>query len=172
MWLRWRHFAASNGLDVLYQPIEQNYNTPDDPRWFEHAPTWPRDPQKAVAVVNQLVELRRQGLPICNSAGEFNAMRNYFLDPGGLGAAVQAHAAHESRAVCASLGNLQIQPNGDVLTCCKRPPIGNVRSKSIRAFWKGRPQWWKGGCCLTGHSKDPSASGPAPAPKQEMGAVE
>jgi MoaA/NifB/PqqE/SkfB family radical SAM enzyme len=142
------HFAASNGLDVLYQPIEQNYNAPDDPRWFERAPTWPRDPHKAAATVDQLVDLQRKGLPIVNSEGEFNAMRSYFVDPGGQGAAVQAHVAHEGHALCASLGNMQIQPNGDVLTCCKRPPIGNVRSQPIRALWKNRPRWWKGGCCL------------------------
>jgi MoaA/NifB/PqqE/SkfB family radical SAM enzyme len=142
------HFAGANGLDVLYQPVEQNYNTPDDPHWFEHAPTWPRDCEKAVATVDRLADLQRKGLPIVNSAGEFRAMRSYFLDPGGQGAAVQAHAAHERRAMCASLGNLQIQPNGDVLTCCKRPPIGNVRSQPIRALWEKRPRWWEGGCCL------------------------
>ena len=142
------HFAASNGLDVLYQPIEQNYNAPDDPRWFERAPTWPRDCEKAVATVDRLADLQRKGLPIVNSAGEFHAMRTYFLDPSGQGAAVQAHAAHEGRALCASLGNMQIQPNGDVLTCCKRPPIGNVRSQPIRTIWKMRPRWWEGGCCL------------------------
>jgi MoaA/NifB/PqqE/SkfB family radical SAM enzyme len=110
------HFAAANGLDVLYQPVEQNNNAPDDPRWFERAPTWPRDSEKAVATVDQLVDLQRKGLPIVNSEGEFNAMRSYFLDPGGQGTAVQAHAAHEGHALCASLGNMQIQPNLTVST--------------------------------------------------------
>jgi len=143
-------FAAANGLEVFYQPVEQNYNTPDDPRWFEHAPTWPRDSRRAIAVVDQLAELQRRGLPIRNDAGEFDAMRRYFADPRTCGAAVRAHAAHEGRALCASLGNLQIQPNGDVLTCCKRPPVGNVRSQRIRTIWKSRPKWWQASCCLEG----------------------
>jgi MoaA/NifB/PqqE/SkfB family radical SAM enzyme len=146
-------FAASNDLEVLYQPIEQNYNEPDDSRWYEHSPTWPRDSRKAVATVNRLRELRRQGLPICNSEADFNAMSRYFLDPASEGAIVQAHVAHEGQASCASLGNLQIQPNGDVLTCCKRPPIGNVLDKSIKTIWNERPQWWKGGCCLNAESQ-------------------
>ncbi len=35
--------------------------------WFKHSANWPRDPAKAVAVVQQLIDLKRQGLPICNS---------------------------------------------------------------------------------------------------------
>lgn len=141
-------YAQSNGIEVLYQPVEQNYNTPDDPRWFEHAPTWPHDSEKAVGVVEELISLQREGLPILNSDGEFAAMKQYFRDPRSNAAEVQAHVAHERRARCSSLGNLQIEPNGDVLTCCKMPTIGNVRSQSIRTIWANRPRWWEGGCCL------------------------
>ena len=141
-------YAQENHLEVLYQPIEQNYNTPDDPRWFEHSPTWPRDSQKALGVVDQLISLQQDGLPIVNSSGEFAAMKPYFRDPLSNGAAVQAHVAHERKAMCSSLGNLQIEPNGDVLTCCKMPSIGNVRSKPVRKIWADRPRWWESGCCL------------------------
>ena len=141
-------YARSNGLEVLYQPIEQNYDTPDDPDWFEHAPTWPRDPEKAVRVVEDLISLQREGLPIVNTDAEFAAMTRYFRNPRSNAAEVQAHVSHERRAMCSSLGNLQIEPNGDVLTCFKMPPIGNARSEPIRMIWSNRPRWWEGGCCL------------------------
>lgn len=141
-------FAQENDIEVLYQPIEQNYNTPDDPHWFENSPTWPRDSQKAVAVVDQLISLQHDGLPIVNSAAEFAVMKPYFRNPLASMAAVQGHVAHERQPMCSGLGNLQIEPNGDVLACCKMPPIGNVRSKSVRRIWADRPRWWEGGCCL------------------------
>ncbi len=140
-------FAAENGLEVLYQPIEQNYNTPEDPQWFKHSPNWPSDPEKAVAVVHELIGLKRQGLPICNSLAELEVMVPYFRDPDSNGLAVQLHTAHEGLALCAALTTLQLEPNGDVGTCCKKPPIGNIKSAPIREIWKGRPQWWQAGCC-------------------------
>ena len=60
-------FAQEHGLEVFYQPIEQNYNTPEDPTWFEHSDNWPKDRERAVAAVQELIELKRRGLPIANS---------------------------------------------------------------------------------------------------------
>jgi hypothetical protein len=42
------HYAVENGMEVFYQAVEQNYNTPEDPRWFEHSDNWPKDPERAV----------------------------------------------------------------------------------------------------------------------------
>ena len=60
-------YARAHGLEVFYQPIEQNYNTPEDLRWFEHSDNWPKDRERAVAAVQELIELKRQGFPIANS---------------------------------------------------------------------------------------------------------
>ncbi len=150
-------FALSEGVEVLYQPIEQNYNTPDNPRWFEQSPTWPRDSSRAVAVADQLSELKRRGLPIVNSPADFDVMREYFRDPRAQGGAVQAHVAHERRMPCSGLSNLQVQPNGDIVTCCKRPPIGNIRSNSIRNIWRNRPYGCESGC-LFEQTADPPAN--------------
>lgn len=141
-------FAQANDMQVMYQPIEQNYNAPEDPAWFEHAGTWPRDTQKAIAVVDELESLQQAGLPILNSAAEFAAMRQYFCDPRSNGAAVQAHMIQGRRLQCATLGNLQIESNGDVKTCFRMPPIGNLCEQPIRTIWLERPRWWEGGCCM------------------------
>ena len=50
----------SHGLEVFYQPIEQNYNTPEDPTWFQHSDNWPKDRERAVAAVQELIELKRR----------------------------------------------------------------------------------------------------------------
>jgi MoaA/NifB/PqqE/SkfB family radical SAM enzyme len=142
---RW---ANRDGIEVFYQPIEQNYNTREDPRWFESSTNWPRDPEKAVAAVQRLIELKREGLPIANSYAQLQAMIPYFRDPDALRIATQAHMAHERRASCAALTMLQLQANGDVTICAGQGPVGNITRTPIRDIWRQRPSWWEAGCCL------------------------
>ena len=141
-------FARGHGAHVFYQAIEQNYNTPEDPRWFEHSENWPQDSGRAVAAVDRLIGLKRAGLPIANSYAQLEAMKPYFLDPDSARVSIQAHSAHERRLVCSALTNLQILPNGDILACYGMPPIGNFRKAPIREIWENRPRWWQGGCCM------------------------
>jgi MoaA/NifB/PqqE/SkfB family radical SAM enzyme len=154
-------FAAENGVEVLYQPIEQNYDTTEDLDWFNHSANWPRDPNKAVAVVEQLIDLKRQGLPICNSFAELEMMVPYFRDPEAHQLAIQLHSGHEGQPLCCAMTTMQLEPNGDVGTCFRMPPVGNIKSAPIREIWKNRPRWWEGGCCRM----QPAASG---APAQQV----
>lgn len=141
-------FAAREGIQVLYQPIEQNYGTPLDRRWFESSPNWPRDPAKAVRKIRELMDLKRAGLPIANTESQFEAMIGYFKDPAGLGLVTRAHVAHERKVTCCALTSLQFQANGNVTVCANRPPIGNIRVAPIRQLWKQRSRAWRDGCCL------------------------
>ncbi len=141
-------FAARNGMEVFYQAVEQNYNTPEDTRWFEHSENWPADPSQAVSAVRGLIALKKKGLPISNSLQQLETMIPYFLNPDAMRVAVQQHTAHLKFNVCAALTNIQVMPNGDVLACYGMPPVGNIKTTPIRQIWRDRPQWWKGGCCL------------------------
>jgi MoaA/NifB/PqqE/SkfB family radical SAM enzyme len=139
-------YAQAHGLEVFYQPVEQNYNTPEDPRWFEHSDNWPKDRERAVAAVHELIELRRQGLPIANTEHQLEVMVPYFRDPERLMILTQHHTAHD-KPLCSALTMLQIQSNGDVKACWCMDPIGNIRTSPIRKIWEGRPHWWESGCC-------------------------
>lgn len=141
-------FAKQNGLEVFYQPIEQNYNTAEDSRWFEHSENWPANSRKAIAVVKELCELKRQGFPIVNTLAQLELMIPYFADPQASRVAVQSHSAHEHQLLCSAMTMLQIQANGDVRTCTSRGPVGNIKSQTIREIWQTRPRWWLEGCCL------------------------
>ncbi len=149
-----RYAAAKPGFDVFYQPIEQNYDSAEDPSWFEHSDNWPKDPARALAVVRRLIRLKREGLPIANSFGQLEAMEPYFLHPDVLRLATQNHAAHERRNLCSALTGLEIRAGGDVLTCARMAPVGNIRERPIRQIWQERPRWWRGGCCLEKHCGD------------------
>lgn len=141
-------FAAGNGMEVFYQAVEQNYNTAEDQHWFEHSENWPKDSSQAVSAVRGLIALKKRGLPIRNSFLQLETMIPYFRNPDAMRVSVQQHSAHLKHPVCAALTNIQVMPNGDVLACYGMPPIGNIRTASIREIWRNRPQWWKGGCCL------------------------
>ncbi|HLB54037.1 MAG TPA: radical SAM protein [Gemmatimonadales bacterium] len=141
-------YAAENGLEVFYQPIEQNYNTKEDPRWFDSSPNWPTDPDEAVRAVEGLIALKRQGFPIENSLTQLEVMIPYFKDPASLRLATQGHSAHDKHPTCAALSLIQVQSNGDVRVCAGAPPVGNIKMGSLRKIWAERPQWWRGGCCL------------------------
>jgi MoaA/NifB/PqqE/SkfB family radical SAM enzyme len=165
-------FATRDCIDVFYQPIEQNYNTPSDPLWFQTSGNWPRDPAKAMRRVRELVELKRAGLHIANSEAQFEAMLRYFQDPAGLRLVTRAHVAHERKTPCCALTTLQFQANGDVTVCSNRPPIGNIRISAIRLLWKQRSRVWEDGCCLDAESKSgvkPLVGAAASAPKAADG---
>src|SRR5574340_186819 len=148
-------FAAQNRMEVFYQPIEENYNTKHDAAWFEHSGNWPKDAERAAAVVGELIRLKRAGLPIANSYPQLEVMIPYFRDPGVTQTAVQAHAAHERNPTCSALTGLQIQANGDVRVCARKGPIGNIREADVRELWERRPHLWECGCCMVeGQSRD------------------
>jgi MoaA/NifB/PqqE/SkfB family radical SAM enzyme len=140
-------FARAHGLEVFYQPIEQNYNTPEDPAWFQHSPNWPTDRERAVSAVQELMELKRQGFPIANSKHQLEVMIPYFRDPESLLILTQSHSAHD-KPLCSALTMIQIQSNGDVKLCWCMDPIGTIMETPIRRIWESRPHWWESGCCL------------------------
>jgi len=141
-------YTRQEGMHSFFQSIEQNYNTPEDPDWFLTSPNWPKDPEKAVRVVQQLMQMKRDGYHIDNSFAQLEAMIPYFRNPASLRVAIQSHSAHEKKAHCTALVNLQFNPNGDVVTCWGMPPVGNIKEKGIREVWENRPNWWQGGCCM------------------------
>jgi MoaA/NifB/PqqE/SkfB family radical SAM enzyme len=143
---RW---AGEQGVEIFFQPIEQNYNTPEDPQWYLHSDNWPRDTARVVANVRELIRMKQSGAAhIANSLEQLEAMIRYFEEPDAWRVAVQTHCAHEKRRLCHALTTLQIQSNGDVTVCTGVPPVGNFRERPIREIWEGRPHFWQAGCCL------------------------
>ncbi len=141
-------FADAESMEIFYQPIEQNYNTAEDLRWFEHNDNWPTDTEAVVGAIERLMELKRQGLPIANGFPQLEVMIPYFRDPEAHQVAVRAHTAHNSRQCCSALELIQVQSNGDVRVCVSAPPVGNIKNALLSDIWRERPQWWRAGCCL------------------------
>jgi len=141
-------FAREHDFEVFYQPVERNYNTPHVPNWYQTSANWPTDSARCRTVIEELLRMQDDGYPIANSRTQLRRMIEYFEDPQRLMVRTEAHAAHEAKASCASLTTLQVQPNGEVVTCTAMPPIGNISDTPIRQLWRTRPPWWLGGCCM------------------------
>ncbi len=154
------HYAKESGVEVFYQPIDRNYNSAEDPLWFETAPTWPRDQKALEASVRTLIRLKKEGFPIANSVAQLEAMIPYFLDPSALGAAASSQALHETERQCSGLTTLQIHPNGDVRICASRPSIGSLKEERVRDLWRSRPRFWEGEqCChITGGGEESAST--------------
>jgi len=147
--MRLAEFARQDGVEIFFQPIEQNYNTPDDTEWWLHSENWPLDTSCAVANVRRLIEMKQSGdSHIANSLEQLEAMIPYFENPETSRISMQTHSAHEARRSCNALTTLQLQSNGDVTVCTGAAPVGNIREKSIRDIWETRPRLWERGCCL------------------------
>jgi MoaA/NifB/PqqE/SkfB family radical SAM enzyme len=141
-------YGNEEGMETFFQPIEQNYNTPDDEDWFLHSENWPQDVEKAIANVRELIRLKKEGYRIANSFAQLEAMIPYFQTPDAHRVAVMTHNAHETRRSCAALTMLQFQANGDVTVCTGASPVGNIKHTPVREIWEGRPRLWERGCCL------------------------
>lgn len=141
-------FAHVDGTEIFYQPIEQNYNTAEDPLWFQTSANWPGDSVAVTRAVRELIQLKHQGLPIANSERQLDAMVAYFNAPDALRVATQSHSAHESKTFCNGLTTLQFQANGDVTVCTGLAPVGNVARAPIRRIWEERLPILEQGCCL------------------------
>jgi hypothetical protein len=141
-------FATQPGMEIVFQPIEQNYASEEDPEWYSHSDNWPRDTEYAVAVVKRLKQMKREGYAIGNSMEQLDVMIPYFRDPDAWRIATQSHsAADRGGSLCAALTTLQVRSNGDVVVCFSAPPIGNLRAGTLREMWETRPRWWVSGCC-------------------------
>ena len=150
-------FAEKDGVEIFFQPIEQNYNTEEDAQWWLHTENWPKpeDIPTVLENVRELVRMKKSGKShIANSVEQLEAMIPYFQDPDSMRIAVQTHSAHEKRRSCAALTTLQLQSNGDVTVCTGVQPVGNFREKPIREIWEARPHFWEQGCCLETRCSD------------------
>lgn len=141
-------FAAVDGTEIFFQPIEQNYNTAEDPHWFETSANWPTDTEAVSQAVRELIALKRHGAPIANSEQQLEAMISYFHAPAAMRVTTQSHSAHESQLFCNGLTTLQFQSNGDVTVCAGLAPVGNITVTPIRRIWQERLGVLATGCCL------------------------
>lgn len=119
------------GFFLILQPLFHPFGRPFDPAWTADNDLLPRtgDLPLLDEMIDMLTEVRRRGGPVCNQAGQLQALKGYFRDPGGANGLV-CNAGHSDVAM---------DPYGNVLLCFWLPPIGNALQTPLPWLWN-RPK--------------------------------
>jgi len=140
-------FSKEMGVEVMYQPIEQNYSEEPNPYWYKDSNLWIHDIISLKKEISRLQELKNQGYPIVNSIENLSTIIRYFEFPDELMSAIQAHDTRSKANICRhAVTNFVISSDGDVRMCFKMEPIGNLRFSSPREIWNGRKHCWVSVC--------------------------
>lgn len=141
--------AKTWGVQVFYQPIEQNYAQKYDPKWYLKSDLWPIDAKAAAHAIDELVKLKRAGFPIANVESNLLVMRDYFRDPQVWMRKVREHIAEEKAPICLSgVSYFEIQPDGKVKICGEGGEIGDCRQQPPGEIWRNRGACWLEGCSV------------------------
>jgi MoaA/NifB/PqqE/SkfB family radical SAM enzyme len=97
-------------------------------QWYRESPLWPKDAARAAAVIEQLVELKRQGLNIHNPEPQLRRFAAFYRDPSGTSFKMLCKAGYSA---------LPLDARGDVHLCPKVPSIGNVFESALRDLYLG-----------------------------------
>ncbi len=108
---------------VNFQPMDRWTQETHDELWIEEN-EWP----ELKAIVEQLLEMKRNGDPIMNSELVLSAFVKHYREE---------NAPPETLPCRVGLRNFFIRPNGDIEVCWSFPPIGNIKTKSAREIWYG-----------------------------------
>jgi AdoMet-dependent heme synthase len=140
-------WVKKQGLEVQYQPIEQNYGEEPDDTWYRLSPLWVKDIGLLEKAIGELRRLKEQGYPIVNSDADFLRYVRYFREPEALMKQIKGHVSKKQGKSCnAGVGNFVISCNGDVRMCWMMKPIGNVAVTDPQRIWKKRKRCWAVPC--------------------------
>jgi len=140
-------FAAHNGLQIRYQPIEQNYGQPPDPGWYRDSPLWVRELAPLGEELAELKSLQQKEGAVVNDPADFDRYLRYFREPEPLMATIQGHDCRKRFRSCPhAVDNFVISEQGEVRMCFQMEPIGNVASGRPDRLWEDRQRCWAGPC--------------------------
>jgi MoaA/NifB/PqqE/SkfB family radical SAM enzyme len=112
------------GLDgIIFNPLGPTIDS--DPDWYQKTDLWFDDLAPINRVLDELIALKRGGAKILNPPEQLEGMKKYFEQPYLL-----------LREGCmVGITNLSLTCDGDIHTCFKMPPLGNVRQVLPSAAW-------------------------------------
>ncbi|MCB9781200.1 MAG: radical SAM protein [Alphaproteobacteria bacterium] len=113
-------FVKSRGLQVVVQPLYQNFGDNDyDPDWWRQSEMFPRDEAQLAAIEGALDRLsveRLRGGPVCNAVGQLQGMKGHFRAPD-----------QDNRHICrAGHSDISFDPQGRIRLCYFLDPVGSV----------------------------------------------
>ena len=117
-------FAERKGLDgVIFNPLGPTVDS--DPDWYKKTELWFDDVNEINQILDELIARKKAGAKILNPPHHFKEMKAYFERPYLLW----------NDGCMVGVTNLSISCNGDINTCFKMPPLGNIQDISPKDAW-------------------------------------
>lgn len=110
-------YAEKSGLDT------SNYTIPE-----EYKKTIKAMSEKAIGVINHLIDMKRAGHSIANSYEQLEAYKMFFENPESIVDKIKCDVGST---------NFAVDPYGDVRLCFNMNPIGSILEKSPEELWSG-----------------------------------
>lgn len=116
--------TASN-VHNIYDDVKKSI--PED-QWYKSDPFWIDDTEAFADLVEELINMKRNGFPIINSLEQMKYFPLYFRDPSSI-----------AKLPCmAGIGNFMVDPYGQVRLCYSLMPIGNILEQKPLDIWRSK----------------------------------
>ncbi len=124
-WVQKRRYLTG----VYFQAVAKPFfaETGDDWRSSpEFSNLWPKDPAPMIAMIDELISMKRQGFPVHNDPMQLETFKLYFKGPD-----------KRARSAPCHLGDnvLNVGPAGELSLCCFMEPLGNILTRRVGDLW-------------------------------------
>lgn len=110
---------------VLFNPLGPACDS--DNEWYDKNELWPGPEhiEKLDKILDQLIEMKRNGAKILNSEDQFRGIKEYFRNP----------AIRRGSDCRVGVTNFMMSCDGAVHLCFHMPPIGNYYKQTLKEIW-------------------------------------
>lgn len=117
-------WVEKKGIDgIIFNPLGPTIDS--DTEWYKKTGLWFDDLNEINKILDELIKLKKKSGKILNPPEQFEEMKKYFQKPQLL-----------MRENCmVGITNLSITCNGNIHTCFKMPPLGNVKETTVQEVW-------------------------------------
>lgn len=124
--VRWANSDNRITRIIFMAPMQPN-NTPLDDHWFEKEFSflWPKDPDKICRIIDEVLDLKREGCNVGNQIYQLEAFKRYLRYPGNF---VKKTRCNLNRAV-------HISSIGDIYICYRWGLLGNIKKDDLAKAW-------------------------------------
>ena len=112
---------------ILFMAAMQPNNTPVDPKWYsgEFDYYWPKDINKMVMIIDELIQMRKSGYLIGNSIPQLEAFKSYYQFPDKF---VKKNPCNMDKGV-------HVSSIGDIFLCYRWQRLGNIKENDLATAW-------------------------------------
>jgi MoaA/NifB/PqqE/SkfB family radical SAM enzyme len=120
------NFSKEKGLfGISFQVLTDNFGRTYKHNWFKDSDNFTIDYQKLEKVVDNLLELKKNGYPILNASRQLGYIKQYFKDP----------TLPFPISCKVGFNNLRIGPTGEVQFCNLSKSFGNILDQKPQDLW-------------------------------------